>query len=147
MKTLPLILMTVFLTIASHAQTDSSFVNGAGNCSLTNSGRTYYCTGMQTFASDGTYTGYVGLYFTVNTDGTFNNGHVYKTDVGGNSVFTANNFAGTKVGTTVSGTFSGGNFSGSIDSETLGTKQGRCYKGRCGTVWYIHSGSGWYQLN
>ena len=147
MKALPILLVTIVLTVSAFSQTEDSFTNGAGGCSITNSGRTYYCTAMQTFSSDGTYSGYLALFFTVNSDGTFSNGHVYKNDAEGNVVFTADNFAGTKVGNNISGVFSGQNFSGSIDNETLATRRGSCYKGTCRTVWYISSGSGWYSLN
>jgi|SRR5450432_2130498 len=130
------------------------FQNGASaDCSITGiNGATYYCTAMQTFASDGTYTGYLSVFFTVSADGTFTGGHIYKNDVGGNVVFTADNFSGRKVGSNLSGTFSGlqpggGTFSGSLDNETMGTKRGHCYKGTCGTVTYIMSGSGWYVMN
>jgi len=145
----------VLLLSAALAFADSTiaFTNGASaGCSVTGNGTTYYCTAMQTFAPDGTYTGYLGVFFTVSPDGTFTGGHVYKNDVGGNVVFTANNFSGRKVGSSFSGTFSGiqpswATFSGSLDSETMGTERGHCYKGTCGTVTYIVSGSGWYVLN
>jgi hypothetical protein len=147
MKALPLMLVTFLLSVAACAQTSESFTNGEGKCSLTNSSTTYYCSVMQTYAPDGTFTGYLGLYFTVNRDGTFTDGHVYREDTHGNVVFTANNFSGTKVNNNFSGTFSGPNFSGSIDNETMTTKLGNCYKGTCRTVWYVSSGSGWYNLN
>jgi hypothetical protein len=147
MKAFPLMLVTLVLSVVAWPQTSNSFTNGSGTCTITNSGKTYYCSTMQTFAPDGTFTGYLGLYFTVTPGGTFTNGHVYKQDAQGYTVFTADNFSGSVVGTKLSGVFSGANFSGSIDNETMSTEQGRCYKGTCRTVWYISSGSGWYNIN
>ena len=100
----------------------------------------------QTFDSIGLYTGYIGFFFTLQPDGTFSGGHVYKSDLGGYTSFTADNFSGTMSAGTLSGVFSGPNFSGSVN-ETMGTKRGRCYKGTCGTVVYMSSGSGAYIQN
>jgi hypothetical protein len=110
MKAFPLILVTLVLSVVACGQTSHSFTHGSGPRTITNSGKTYDCTAMQTFAPDGTFTGYLGLYFTVTPDGTFSNGHVYKQDAHGYTVLTADNFTGSVVGTNLSGVFSGANF-------------------------------------
>jgi hypothetical protein len=146
MKTLPLMVATAVLSMAAFAQSGTTFTNGNGSCSTSNGGATYYCTAMQTYAPNGSFSGYLGIFFTLKPDGTYANGHVYRYDTGGNVIFTADNFSGSLVGKTISGSFSGANFSGHLDNETLDTKQGHCYKGTCSRVWYVSSGSGWYNL-
>jgi len=147
-KVLPLLSLTAILAVGALAQSGSYvFSNGpTAPCSVTHSGTTYYCSAAQTFDSTGTYTGYIGFYFVLQPDGTFSGGHVYLNDAGGNVILTADNFSGTKNGTILSGTFSASNFSGSVN-ETMGTKRGHCYKGTCGMVAYISSGSGAYIQN
>src|SRR5258708_34609526 len=96
-KVLPLLSLTAILAVSALAQSGNYvFTNGAtGPCSVTHSGTTYYCSGAQTFDSTGTFTGYIGFYFTLKPDGTFSDGHVYINDDAGNVVFGADNFSGT----------------------------------------------------
>jgi len=147
-KVLPLLSLTAILAVGALAQPGSYvFSNGpTAPSSMTSGGAPYYCVAAQTFDSTGNYTGYIGFFFSVKPDGTFSAGHVYVNDAGGNVLYTADNFSGTKVGNLVSGVFSGQNFTGSVN-EAMGTKRGRCYKGSCGTVTYITSGVGAYLQN
>lgn len=147
LKALPLFLLA--LCIPASSQTE--YVNGpSGNCSVTTQysapAVTYYCTAAQVFVG-GVFDGYIGFWFILQPDNTFTAGHVYREDVHGTSVFTADDFAGSFSGTATNNLLTGvvtGTYLGGLGSasETMAIKNGSCYRGTCRKVNYISSGSG-----
>lgn len=152
MKKLVLALLLSVLVRTASAQT--MFTNtDSGPCSvqysnITTNG-TYYCTAAQVFVNS-TFDGYIGFWFVLKSDSTFTSGHVYRNDAHGNTVFTADDFAGTFTGVvgishllngTIHGTFNGNT---GVADEKFEIQKGHCYKGTCRDVNYITSGSGSY---
>jgi hypothetical protein len=122
-------LLVVGTTLSAQSTSTDTWTNvpSSGSCQPATKAPSYYCF-AQVVEDNGTST--LGIYVTVQPDGTFANGHIYKSPLYNYPPsFTAVNWTGTFLNNTFSGTFSGIQpdgtpFSG-YASETLGTVK-RC---------------------
>lgn len=131
-KALPLLFLLLSSAFAFTQTTTSFTVTGSRGCVNPNYPTTYYCSAMPRY-ENGVQVGYLAFWLKLNSDGiTFQNGEVFIQDMGGTSLFTARNFAGTFDGTVFKGTFSTATMSGNT-RQTMGPV--RICAGKYGCHW------------